>query len=95
MWKIKKGGTMMNDTYFLEIMAKQKQEAFEREAVMRRLRKAGREDRPGLNARVWIRLGDFLIEKGEAIKSRYMPAGCLTCSSDFEGGQLHRNAKGC
>ncbi len=86
---------MTNDTYFLEIMAKQKQGEFEREAALRRLRKAGREKGPGLKARVWIRLGDFLIEKGEAIKSKYMPGPCLACSSDFDAGQLHQNAKGC
>ncbi|MCG8634500.1 MAG: hypothetical protein MI863_11775 [Desulfobacterales bacterium] len=86
---------MTNDTYFLEIMAKQKQGEFEREAALRRLRYSGREKRPGLKARIWIRLGDFLIKRGEAIKSRYMPGPCLACSSDFQGGQLHQDAKGC
>ncbi len=86
---------MTNDTYFLEIMAKQKQGEFERAAALQRLRKSGKKKRPGLKARVWIRLGDFLIEKGEAIKSKYMPGHCLSCSSDFEGVQLHQDAKGC
>ncbi len=86
---------MTNDTYFLGIMAKEKQGEFERAAALQRLRKSGAKKRPGLKARVWIRLGDYLIQKGEAIKSKYMPMPCLSCSSDFDGRQLHQNTKGC
>ncbi len=86
---------MTNDTYFLEIMAKQKQGEFERRAALQRLRESGKKKRPGFKARAWIKLGDLLIEKGEAIKLKYVPRTCLSCSSDFDGQQLHQNAKGC
>lgn len=68
---------MSNDTYFLEVLAKERQRGFEREAELRRLRLAARKTGPGVWAGLWIRVGDFLIRQGQAMKHRYGAGPCL------------------
>ena len=81
----------MNDSYFLEMVAKQKQIEFEQQARLRRLRRTARGQQPGVWAKMWIRFGDFLIHQGEAMKSRYMHQPCLAPCTSKAGGRLHRD----
>ena len=74
----------MNDSYSLAIMAKQRQADFEREARLRRLRRARTGMQTGIGAWAFGVLGDLLIRTGRTIKSKYGPP--VSCNQDLHGG---------
>ena len=61
---------MVDNPTFLRIMAKERQQAFEREARLVRLRHLARMDQPGLTDRMVVKLADTLISTGQKIKKR-------------------------
>ncbi|MCG8615002.1 MAG: hypothetical protein MI802_02190 [Desulfobacterales bacterium] len=68
---------MSNDAYFLQIMAKERHNEFQRDARMRRLRMSHGKPKPGIRETMWIRAGEFLIRQGEAMKYRYVSRPCM------------------
>jgi len=61
---------MLSESYYLELLAREKKAAFEAEAQRARLVRSARKNRPGIRLRMMNRAADFLISLGKHIKEK-------------------------
>ncbi|MCP4720987.1 MAG: hypothetical protein GY860_16150 [Desulfobacteraceae bacterium] len=61
---------MCHDSYYLEMLAKQRHQAFEQEAALVRLRRSARKKTPKTRDILSVKLANLLIRTGESLKKR-------------------------
>ena len=75
---------MYDNFYFVELLAREKQQLLEMEALRNRQVAEALEKRPGLKARLFRFLGERPIAAGEALKRRYQqPEPVRSCRADM------------
>ncbi len=61
---------MGHNSYYLEMLAKQRHHAFEQEARLTRLRRSARKTKPKTRDILSVKFANLLIRAGESIKKR-------------------------
>ncbi len=61
---------MGHNSYYLEMLAKQRHQAFEQEARLMRLRRSARKTKPRTRDILSVKLANLLIRAGESLKKR-------------------------
>ncbi len=68
---------MGHNSYYLEILAKQRHQAFEQEAALMRLRRSARKKEHRTRDILFVKFANLLIRVGESLKKRVeVPCCC-------------------